>query len=45
MTMGSALSRRGLLKSGVAGVALLSAPAFIRRAWANGPIKIGMPWR
>ena len=43
MTMGSALSRRGLLKSGVAGVALLSAPAFIRRAWANGPIKIGVP--
>ena len=37
------LSRRGLLKAGAAGAVLLSAPAYLRRAWAAGPIQIGVP--
>ena len=37
------LTRRGILMAGAAGVAVLAAPAFIKRSWANGPIKIGVP--
>lgn len=37
------LSRRGLLKAGAAGAVLLSAPAYLRRAWAAGPVRIGVP--
>jgi branched-chain amino acid transport system substrate-binding protein len=37
------LTRRGVLMAGAAGAAVLAAPAYIKRAWANGPIKIGVP--
>ena len=43
MAIASSVSRRNVLKAGVAGAALLAAPAFVRRAWATGPIKIGVP--
>lgn len=36
-------TRRGVLMAGAAGAAVLAAPAFIKRSWANGPIKIGLP--
>lgn len=43
MTTKTPFTRRGVLMAGAAGAAVLAAPAFIKRAWANGPIKIGVP--
>lgn len=37
------LTRRGVLKAGAAGAAVLAAPPYLKRAWAQGPIKIGVP--
>lgn len=36
-------TRRGVLMAGAAGAAVLAAPAYVKRAWAQGPIKIGVP--
>lgn len=36
-------SRRGVLMAGAAGAAVLAAPPFLKRSWAQGPIKIGVP--
>ena len=36
-------TRRGVLMAGAAGAAVLATPAYIKRAWAQGPIKIGVP--
>lgn len=43
MASRSPFTRRGVLMAGAAGAAVLAAPAFIKRSWANGPIKIGVP--
>jgi hypothetical protein len=39
------MRRRDFLKTAVAGgvVATIGVPVFLRRAWAQAPIKIGMP--
>lgn len=36
-------TRRGVLMAGAAGAAVLASPSYIKRAWAQGPIKIGVP--
>ena len=36
-------TRRGVLAAGAAGAAVLATPSYIKRAWAQGPIKIGVP--
>lgn len=36
-------TRRGVLLAGAAGAATLAAPPFLKRSWAAGPIKIGVP--
>src|SRR4030095_5327715 len=37
------MRRREFLKTAAVGGATLGAPVFLRNAWAQGPIKIGMP--
>lgn len=39
----SSFSRRTAIKAAVASASALAAPAFLRRAWAAGPIRIGVP--
>ena len=38
-----AVTRRRAMLASVAGTAMLASPAVLRRAWAAGPIKIGVP--
>ena len=38
-----AITRRRVLEAGLAGSAVVAAPAFLRQALAEGPIKIGIP--
>src|SRR5437868_13347839 len=40
---GPIMRRRDLLKVAAVGGATVGAPVFLRNAWAQGPIKIGMP--
>ena len=39
----TAVTRRRAMLASVAGTAMLASPAVLRRAWAAGPIKIGVP--
>jgi len=39
----ASITRRRVVRAGIAGAALLASPAVLRRAWAAGPIKIGVP--
>lgn len=43
MSISMKFNRRGALKAGVAAAATLAAPGYIKRAWADGPIRIGLP--
>lgn len=39
----ASITRRRVVQAGIAGTTLLAAPAVLKRAWAAGPIKIGIP--